>query len=85
MKKSIVIFILGFILLNKLFCQDSSTVKKKEILSSQSILMVKVAKTKSDSTQFKTPKYKQGFFCNFEDNLNKKKVPIDFSLGNSKY
>mgnify|MGYP000850243493 FL=1 len=85
MKKAIVIFILGFILLNTLFSQDSSTVKKKEILSSQSILMVKVAKTKSDSTQFKTPKYKQGFFCNFEDNLNKKKVPIDFSLGNSKY
>ena len=85
MKKAIVIFILGFILLNTLFSQDSLFVKKKVILSSQSILLVKVEKTKSDSTQFKTPKYKQGFFCNFEDNLNKKKVPIDFSLGNSKY
>ena len=24
-------------------------------------------------------------FCDFEDQLNRKKVPIDFSLGNSKY
>lgn len=40
---------------------------------------------KSDTLQFKSPKYKQGFFCNFEDQLNRKKVPIDFSLGNNKY
>lgn len=85
MKKVTVIFILVFVLLNTLFPQDSLALKKKEILSSQSILLVKVEKTKSDSTQFKTPKYKQGFFCNFEDNLNRKKVPIDFNLGNSKY
>lgn len=85
MKKATVIFILVFVLLKTMFPQDSLSLKKKEVLSSQSILMVKVEKTKSDSTQFKTPKYKQGFFCNFEDNLNRKKVPIDFNLGNSKY
>lgn len=65
--------------------QDSLAVKKHNVLNTQSILFVKTDKLKSDSTQFKTPKYKQGFFCNFEDQLNRKKVPIDFSLGNSKY
>lgn len=70
----------------QLHAQDSISVKiKKEILSAQSILLVKTNAAKQDSTNFKTPKYKQGFFCNFEDNLNRKKVPIDFSLGKSKY
>ncbi|HRH58214.1 MAG TPA: hypothetical protein PLS10_11205 [Chitinophagales bacterium] len=65
--------------------QDSLHVKKKEVLNTQSILLIKTNNLKTDSTQFKTPKYKQGFFCNFEDQLNRKKVPIDFSLGKSKY
>ena len=65
--------------------QDSILVKKKKVISAQSILLVKTTPTKQDSINFKTPKYKQGFFCNFEDQLNRKKVPIDFSLGNSKY
>lgn len=65
--------------------QDSISVKKNNTLNTQSILLVNTDKIKSDSTTFKTPKYKQGFFCNFEDQLNRKKVPIDFSLGKSKY
>lgn len=65
--------------------QDSLHVKKKEVLNTQSILLIKTNNLKTDSNQFKTPKYKQGFFCNFEDQLNRKKVPIDFSLGKSKY
>ena len=65
--------------------QDTFTVRKKVVISAQSILLVKTTPTKQDSINFKTPKYKQGFFCNFEDQLNRKKVPIDFSLGKSKY
>ncbi|HND82056.1 MAG TPA: hypothetical protein PKY54_01860 [Chitinophagales bacterium] len=38
-----------------------------------------------DSVYYKMPIYKQGFFCTFEDMLNRRKVPVDFSLGNSKY
>lgn len=68
-----------------IIAQDSLSVLKKDILNTQSLLNLKVNKIKSDSTQFETPKYKQGFFCNFEDQLNRKKVPIDFNLGNSKY
>ena len=64
--------------------QDSVTIQKNKMINTQSILLVKTDKPQ-DSTQFKTPKYKQGFFCNFEDQLNRKKVPIDFSLGKSKY
>lgn len=38
-----------------------------------------------DSIKMKIPAYKQGKICDFEDKLNRKKVPIDFSLGKSKY
>ena len=74
--------IINLFVLLEILAQDSLSVQKSKILSSQSILLVK---TQTDSTQFKTPKYKQGFFCNFEDQMNRKKVPIDFSLGKSKY
>lgn len=78
----ILILFSSLLFVASLMAQDSSFLQKKKILSTQSILLVKV---KYDSTQFKTPKYKQGFFCNFEDQLNRKKVPVDFSLGKSKY
>ncbi|MFN8295271.1 MAG: hypothetical protein U0T69_03700 [Chitinophagales bacterium] len=71
----------GFTCLSS-FGQDTLSVKK---LNTQSFLLVKTDKIKQDSTSFKTPKHKQGIFCDFEDKLNRKKVPIDFSLGNSKY
>ena len=80
-----------FFSISLIFCwifstaQDTFTVSKKVVISAQSILLVKTTQTKQDSINFKTPKYKQGFFCNFEDQLNRKKVPIDFSLGKSKY
>ena len=80
-----------FFSISLIFCwifftaQDTFTVRKKVVISAQSILLVKTTPTKQDSINFKTPKYKQGFFCNFEDQLNRKKVPIDFSLGKSKY
>lgn len=80
MKKLISIFLFFSIALIR--AQDSTSLSKNKILSSQSILLVK---TKSDSTQFITPKFRQGFFCNFEDQLNRKKIPVDFSLGKSKY
>lgn len=64
--------------------QDSLSVKQLP-LNAQRILLADTQKQKQDSATFKTPSYKQGFFCNFEDQLNRKKVPIDFSLGNSKY
>mgnify|MGYP000973212943 CR=1 FL=1 len=85
MKKSITLLSFCFIFLIFLKAQDSMSVKKNNVLNSQSILLVKTDNIKTDSTQFKIPKYKQGFFCNFEDQLNRKKVPIDFSLGKSKY
>ncbi|MBK6274372.1 MAG: hypothetical protein IPF58_06550 [Saprospirales bacterium] len=80
-----------FFSISLIFCwifstaQDTFAVRKKVVISAQSILLVKTTPTKQDSINFKTPKYKQGFFCNFEDQLNRKKVPIDFSLGKSKY
>lgn len=71
---------LAILLLPAAFGQDS--LRLKHTLNTQSLLLLH---PKNDSTSFKTPKYKQGFFCNFEDQLNRKKVPLDFSLGNSKY
>jgi hypothetical protein len=41
-------------------------------------------KTK-DTVLFKMPKYIQGKFCDFEDKIQKKKIPLDFSLGKTKY
>ncbi|MCB9033381.1 MAG: hypothetical protein H6553_06055 [Chitinophagales bacterium] len=40
---------------------------------------------KNDTMSFKVPQFKQGFFCNFEDNIQKKKIPLNFQLGNQKY
>lgn len=42
-------------------------------------------KTPRDTVQYKAPAYRQGVICNFEDQLNRKKVPLNFQLGNSKY
>ncbi len=64
--------------------QDSLSVKQKT-LNTQSILLAVTQKQKQDSATFKTPSFKQGFFCNFEDQLNRKKIPVDFSLGYNKY
>lgn len=85
MKKISFIIIFSLVVSVILKAQDSLVVKKNKSLNTQSILMVKTDNAKQDSSQFKTPKYKQGIFCDFEDQLNRKKVPIDFSLGNSKY
>ncbi len=80
----ILVLIIGITLFVFIQAQDSLSVKNK-VINTQSILLVNTSTQKQDSTQYKTPKYKQGFFCNFEDCLNRKKVPIDFSLGKSKY
>ena len=85
MKESMYILLSFFCFIVLAQAQDSLQLKKKETLNTQSILSINTNNLKSDSTQFKTPKYRQGFFCNFEDQLNRKRVPIDFSLGKSKY
>ncbi len=84
MKKLVLFFLVsvGVISMNG---QDTLVNKKTNVLNTQTLLSVKTAPQPTDSTQFITPKYKQGFFCNFEDQLNRKKVPLDFSLGKSKY
>ncbi|MCB0507467.1 MAG: hypothetical protein R2739_06760 [Chitinophagales bacterium] len=41
--------------------------------------------TTIDSLKMKIPKYKQGIICDFEDKLNRKKIPLDFSLGKNQY
>lgn len=62
------------------------TIAKKKILNLNTInFLYTTTTTQKDSSTIKIPAYKQGFFCNFEDQLNRKKVPLDFSLGNSKY
>ena len=38
-----------------------------------------------DSISFRVPKLKQGIICDFEDKLNRKKIPLNFSVGNFKY
>lgn len=60
--------------------QDSA----RMALPKQPELLFRMAPAK-DSVTFKTPKYKQGFFCDFEDMLHRKRIPVNFSLGNSKY
>lgn len=84
LKTTAILLLLSFSLVY-LQAQDSIAIKSNIGMNTQSMLLLKTAKTKSDSINFVTPKHKQGFFCNFEDQLNRKKVPIDFSLGNSKY
>jgi hypothetical protein len=83
--KKLVFFIFVSLEVVSLNGQDTLVNKKTNVLNTQTLLSVKTENQPADSTQFKTPKYKQGFFCNFEDQLNRKKVPIDFSLGKSKY
>lgn len=85
MQKTIAVLLLFAISLISLQAQDSTTILANKTINTQSLLLVKTAKPQSDSIKYTTPKHKQGFFCNFEDQLNRKKVPIDFSLGNSKY
>lgn len=83
--KKLVFFFLITVEIISINAQDTVVQKKTNVLNTQTLLSVKTENQPADSTQFKTPKYKQGFFCNFEDQLNRKKVPIDFSLGKSKY
>jgi hypothetical protein len=83
--KKLVFFIFVSLEVVSLNGQDTLVNKKTNVLNTQTLLSVKTENQPADSTQFKTPKYKQGFFCNFEDQLNRKKVPIDFSLSKSKY
>lgn len=64
--------------------QDTITVKKPINLNSSNFIYTKLP-AKSDSSTIKIPKYQQGFFCNFEDQIQRKKVPLNFSLGNNKY
>ena len=85
MLKTIATIILFSFSLVILQAQDSAIIKSNKVMNTQSMLLVKTAKPQTDSIKYTTPKHKQGFFCNFEDQLNRKKVPIDFSLGNSKY
>lgn len=41
--------------------QDTVVQKKTNVLNTQTLLSVKTENQPADSTQFKTPKYKQGF------------------------
>lgn len=47
--------------------------------------VVFLSKPPRDTAQFQIPAYRQGVICNFEDQLSRKKVPLNFQLGNSKY
>ena len=85
MLKTTSIILLALFSFVYLQAQDSTITKTNKFMNTQSMLLVKTAKPQTDSIKYTTPKHKQGFFCNFEDQLNRKKVPIDFSLGNSKY
>lgn len=70
--------------IHSLNAQDTIAVKKLISLNSSNFIYTKIPTTK-DSTTIPIPKHIQGFFCNFEDQLHRKKVPLNFSLGNSKY
>ncbi len=85
MLKTTSIILLALFSFVYLQAQDSTITETNKFMNTQSMLLVKTAKPQTDSIKYTTPKHKQGFFCNFEDQLNRKKVPIDFSLGNSKY
>lgn len=81
----VLILIIQMLFYSCAIAQDSTGIKKANMLNTQSILLVQTQSSRQDSATFKTPRYRQGFFCDFEDKLNRKKVPVDFSLGNSKY
>ncbi len=72
--------LLNYILV--LTAQDSLMLKKKMLVNIGNLIVLDSMKK---NASFKMPQYKQGFFCNFEDQLNRKKVPLNFNLGNSKY
>ena len=80
MKKAFFISLCCLLCLYKLGSAQDSIPK-----NTSQIFISKVNTGKQDSTFYKTPKYKQGVICNFEDQLNRKKVPLNFQLGNSKY
>jgi hypothetical protein len=70
------------VLANFIFASDKDSIQRLNI---KSISFVDYHSIKQDSIAFKMPKYKQGKFCDFEDKIQKKKVPLNFNLGNSKY
>jgi hypothetical protein len=70
------------VLANFIFASDKDSIQKLNI---KSISFVDYHSIKQDSIAFKMPKYKQGKFCDFEDKIQRKKVPLNFNLGNSKY
>ncbi len=82
MKKSNCIFVLFCFIFLKILAQNSNTSLP---LNVQTFMNAPKSIDTKDSVYYKMPIYKQGFFCTFEDMLNRRKVPVDFSLGNSKY
>jgi hypothetical protein len=75
-----------YILACFLVCLHFYSASQDTIPKNPSFLFISKSQTfKQDSTFYKTPRYKQGVICDFEDQLNRKKVPLNFQLGNSKY
>ncbi len=76
--------ILLFICFYPTFAQDTVAIKNNH-LPLKSIAWQPCHPKKEIKSMLKIPKHKQGFFCNFEDQLNRKKIPLDFSLGKNIY
>ncbi len=79
------LFMATFLLCYSIIAQDTIVQNQQVRLKATFLSTSKYHSAKKDSTNFKMPPYKQGIICNFEDKLNRKKIPLDFSLGNSKY
>lgn len=81
--KTIMIIVVLFLPLGITYSNGNDTLKVNNNLFSIKYATIKLEK--QDSIFFKMPKYIQGKFCDFEDKIQKKKVPLDFSLGKNKY
>ncbi len=74
-----------FIILATKYCPAQDTLKLKPV--SSLILLKEIPKQTTHSTpgSMTLPKHIQGKFCDFEDQIQRKKIPLNFSLGEGKY
>lgn len=75
-----------FIVVNFVLANEKDSVQQNTLSENINSIRYNLPNMKTkDTILFKMPKYIQGKFCDFEDKIQKKKIPLDFSLGKSKY
>jgi hypothetical protein len=71
----------GFIIIFQVFSNDSTTVLSDTIMQPPSVVF-KTSSPSNINTEHLRYKYRQGFFCDFEDKINQgKKLRLNLGVG----